>query len=87
MSQARGDQKRCAIDGCVGQMRFGRRGDQETADPSPPTDVAREVRGWVCSLSPLHFRLDSDDEAVPEMGATVSLRRRQDRRRGPRTLA
>ena len=87
MSQARGDQKPCAIDGCVGQMRFGRRGDQETTDPSPPTDVAREVRGWVCSQSPLHFRLDSDDEAVPEMGATVSLRRRQDRRRGPRTIA
>jgi hypothetical protein len=59
MHAARGDQKPCSVTACAGTMQFGRRRDQDTRPPprrDDPIPLTENVKGWVCSASPEHFR-------------------------------
>lgn len=58
MSAARGDRRPCHVKACAGEMRYGRRSDQEQGTGAIRGSRRGEQRGWVCSRSTGHFTID-----------------------------
>jgi len=58
MPAARGDTKPCSIADCTGTMRYGRRLDNVAVGARNEPRPSGDEKGWVCSLTDTHFRLD-----------------------------
>jgi hypothetical protein len=64
MSGSRGDRKPCTHARCTGTMHFGRSsGNSDPTDPAGAVRIATtaacpDPMGWICSLSPEHFRIE-----------------------------
>lgn len=65
MAASRGDTKPCTVSNCTGTMQYGRRDDRvarvartrpAAARTAEPVSDADNVRGWLCSAAPSHFR-------------------------------
>jgi len=58
LTAARGDRRPCIVGDCPGEMRYGRRSDQEPDADGGAGTGRDDSQGWVCERSLAHFTPD-----------------------------
>ena len=64
MSAARGDRRPCLVEGCSGEMQYGRPSDRERGAAPSATGPRDDDQRWICEVSAAHFASDLAAERV-----------------------
>jgi hypothetical protein len=58
MSAARGDRRPCLVEGCPGEMQYGRPSEREQAAAPSAAGPRDDDLRWICEESAAHFASD-----------------------------